>query len=275
MNLAHTGKPEDPLDTFDCLSIVLSVLVILLHGSGIIMVRNIQNARSTRHTYIANFAIWNIFWAISNLVRYPLIEYFTEQVYIYWTLIIEGARFPFYSSMILITTDRFLQIYLHMKYSQCCFSRCKLYFCITPFLVYVVWLMASLPLYQQNVMSFELLVHVTSVYMSATFHVVICSVFVTVYAYIGKKLISTERPNNGRSRSNLQKITIPCIIVVTFFLLQTVPDVCIFTDVAHYGGWTMFLFRLDSLSNGIIYVALEPTIKMRIEYLLRRVVVLY
>jgi len=264
--------PEDNLDIFDYLSMVLSVLVIFLHGSGLYMLTNKRNTTDTCHTYIANFSIWVIFWAVSNLARYPLIRYCTEIVYVYWTLFIEGARFPFYISIMLVSTDRFLQIYLHMKYRQCCFSRLKLYLCIAPFLVYVLWLMTSLLLYQQHLMSFESLVRCTSVYMTVIFHVLICFTIVFVYAYIGKKLISTERPYNENGRSILRKTTVPCIIVVTFFLLQTVPDVCIFVDVAHYGGWTIFVFRLDGLLSGFIYLFLQPNIKVRMEDILHRAV---
>ena len=262
------------MDAFDYLSLLLSVLVIVSHLYGL----RLLNRVGDKHTFIANYSWWLIFWAISNLARYPIIRFATTgSVYVYWTLVIEGARIPFYLAILYITFDRFFQLFLHLRYERSFLRKHKLTFCMLSLLIYIVWLVVTIPLFHERLVSFEVLIQITSLYVSACFHVLIALMFITVYSYIAYKLSHSK--NGGgissvdtkkKRKSKVRKLAVPIIIVTAFILFQTVPDCFIFFGSAHYGSWTIFLFRIDALMNALIYIFLQPRVKQTIRHRIRR-----
>jgi len=117
-------------------------------------------------------------------------------------------------------------------------------------------------LFVDGIMSFGFLIQCTSFYISGAFHTAICIIFFTVYSYIGHKLLLSSM-HSGQRTASLRKLAVPCIIVVTFIFLETLPDCFIFFDMAQYRGWTIFLFRIDALSNALVYIFLLPKIRSR------------
>ena len=253
------------MDVFDYMSLFLSLLVIVLHLYGLRLLHRL----SDKHTFIANLSLWLIFWAFSNLIRYPLIRYSADIVYVYWTLIIEGARIPFYLSILYITIDRFFQLFLHLRYNRSFLKKHKLTLCLFSLLLYLLWLVVTVPMFYKGLVSFELLIQITSLYISACFHLFISVIFVTVYSYIAHKLSKSNK--TGRRKSKWKKLLVPFIIVTTFILFETVPDCFIFFGSAHYGSWTIVLFRVDALSNALVYIFLQPRVKQTIGRCVRRI----
>ena len=127
------------IEILDYLSIVLSVFVIILHAAGIKILKLIKKRTGVNHLFIANFSLWCIFWAMSNLIRYPLMQYSSVNVFMYWTLVIEGGRIPFYLVIFFITIDRFLQLYLHLTYQNCFLNKYKTMLNIMICMLYVIW----------------------------------------------------------------------------------------------------------------------------------------
>ena len=257
-------KPVFRMDVFDYVSLILSIFVIILHSYGLRLLQTIKQKSGEKHIFIANFSLWNIFWALSNLVRYPLIRYGSDRIFTYWTLVIEGARIPFYMAIFYITIDRFLQLYLHMRYHRCFFKKRKILLSVLPCVAYVIWLTITLPLFSKDMVTFELLILCTSLYISGAFHVLILVTFITIYSYISQKLWRASKHAIGKRKSSLKKLAVPFIIVITFIFLETLPDGFIFFGLTHYGGWTIFLFRLDALSNALVYIFLQPRIKYQV-----------
>lgn len=259
------------MDAFDYLSLLFSILVIVLHSYGLRLLNRIGD----KHTFIANYSLWLIFWAISNLVRYPIIQFATkDSVYTYWTLVIEGARIPFYLAIVYITFDRFFQLFLHLRYNRSALRKHKLTFCMLSLFIYLVWLAVTIPLFHGRLVSFKLLINITSLYMSACFHILIALMFVAVYSYIAYKLFKSKDGARidikKKEKPKFRKLAVPIIIVTAFILFQTVPDCFIFFGSAHYGSWTIFLFRIDALMNALIYIFLQPRVKQTIRSRIRR-----
>ena len=262
-------RPVLEMDAFDYLSLVLSVLVIALHAYGIRLLVALKNSMGPRHVFIANFSMWNIFWAVTNLVRYPLQRCLHGELYVYWILGTEGARIPFYLAILYITIDRFLQLFLHLSYCECFFSKHKVALSVLAFVLYIAWLAVVIPLFVERKLSLSFLIRCTSLYISGAFHVAIFLIFLTVYSYIGHKLL-VANTQIGQRRASLRKLAVPCIIVITFILLETLPDCFIFFGMARYGGWTIFLFRVDALSNALVYIFLQPKIKNSVSNRVRK-----
>ena len=199
------------------MSVVLSVMAIGLHCTGLVLLKKSKD----RHTFIANFSLWNIFWALSNLVRYPLIRYGSGRIFNYWTLVIEGARIPFYMAILYITIDRFLQLYLHLRYEDNVLKKHKRTFCICSMYIYILWVICVVPICAFEKATFETLHKITYIYLTGIFHAILCALILPVYSYISWKLLSKSYTRRQK-RKTYAKLIIPCYIVVSYSLQENV-----------------------------------------------------
>jgi len=111
-------------------------------------------------------------------------------------------------AILYITIDRFLQLFLHLSYCSCFFSKHKVALGVLAFVLYIAWLAVTVPLFVDGIMSFGFLIQCTSFYISGAFHTAICIIFLTVYSYIGHKLLLAST-HSGQRKASLRKLAVP------------------------------------------------------------------
>lgn len=255
------------MDSWDIASIPLSVVVFALHTYGLFLLWKLRHTNGSRDCLIAGFSLSNILFVFYNVVRFP-IDYYAPIVFEYLSVVVEGLRIPFYGSMILLTTERFLEVYLHMKYQNYCFNQHKLKYAVSLWILFIIWLAATIPLLSMAANREEmgfLLVDWTSKRLFVGFHFLIVIQFLFVYTYIYVKIKTTKCIHQFvQRRHNRKKLFIPFFIVVTFIFFDTVPDMYIVFGDEKYESWVLLLFRIDTLFNAVIYLFLQPRVKKRL-----------
>lgn len=254
------------MDTWELISLPLSAIVVLLHLYGIYMLWRVGVLGSSKYVLIASFSLSNILFAMHNLVRFPVHRHFPE-VFVYLSVVVEGLRLPFYGNMVLLTLERFLEVYLHMLYYESFFNKRKFYLALFLWLLFLGWVFGSVTALYMHV-ALEKIVYVVSIPFSLVAHSIIIVQFVLVYAYVYVKMRRQNRlvllfRNEGSSASR-RKIFIPFFIVLTFIFFDTVPDLFIIFAGKEYSSWILLLFRLDTLFNAVIYLFLQPRVKRRL-----------
>jgi len=253
------------MDTWELISLPLSAVVVLLHLYGIYMLWRVGVLSSSKYVLIASFSLSNILFAMHNLVRFPIYAHFLD-VYMYLSVVVEGVRIPFYGMMVLLTLERFLEVYLHMLYYESFFNKKKFYLALLLWLLFLAWTIGSVTALYMGI-PLEKIVFVISVHFSLAAHSIIIVQFLLVYAYVYVKILLFKNGENSASR---RKIFIPFFIVLTFIFFDTVPDLFIIFAGKKYSSWILLLFRLDTLFNAIIYMFLQPVVKQRIGNRLRK-----
>ena len=243
---------------FDYLSLILSVPVIIIHLFGIYLVKRILDETGVKYFFYANCSIWCILWALSNIIRYPLQQYCDEKMFMYWTLLVEPMRIPYAFSIIYISMNPLLAITLRSKHQISFFSRYQFALCMLPCCAYSLWLIFALPCYVMDLVTYAFLLRATSFYMAIFFNGVIVAIFFLVYLYIGFKFWKESGKVRKSSRTWTWKLGVPCIVVLTFLAFETLPDFFMLMGWAKYGGWTIFLFRVDTMCNAFAYCFLKP-----------------
>eukprot|EP00111_Clytia_hemisphaerica_P019983 TCONS_00058931-protein len=118
------------MDSFDYVSVVLAISAITLHSTGLYLLWKTRLVPGVNPVFIAHFSIWCLLWAINNVLRYPLSDVVGSELRAFWLIMLEGSRIPFYSAVLLITWDRFCQLYLHLKYQDSFIFKHKIRLCL-------------------------------------------------------------------------------------------------------------------------------------------------
>ena len=258
------------MDTWELITLPLSGIVVLLHFYGIYMLWRVRELSSSKYVLIASFSFSNIAFAFHNLIRFPIHDNFPV-VYTYLSLIVEGLRIPFYGTMVLLTSERFLEVYLHMRYYNSCFNKHKLMLALSLWLMFVIWSIGSTTALALKVPMNSIAVWI-SINFSLAAHFVIIIQFLIVYAYVYKKmrehkkstLLTTQNCQPTTTVASRRRVFIPFFIVLTFIIFDTVPDLFIIFAGMAYSSWILLLFRLDTFFNAVIYLFLQPRIKKRL-----------
>ena len=251
------------MDSFDYASLILSCSAILLHCIGLSIMWNARSQldASRGHIFIANFSVWCVFWALNNLIRYPVLRHGTVHVVAHWNLTVETARIPFYSAVLLITIVRFLQLKLHVNYEASFLNKHRLLIVIASFVFYAIWLVVSIVLFNFNKVSIQQRLLIPSCILTPAFHCAILLTFIVVYPYITKKLLNSS---SGKGRF-WKRLIVPSAIMFFFIVLEIVPDSLIVAGKSIYGSWNILMFRLDSNLNALFYIFMQPCVREKIK----------
>lgn len=265
------------MDVFDYLSIILAVSAIVLHCTGLYLLWKARKAplsitQGSKPVFIAHFSCWCLVWAINNIIRYPLMQIKDEKLHAYWLITVEGSRIPFYIGVLLITYDRFCQLYFHLNYEACYIYKYKLVICLMVFGVYLTWLATALAIYDSDPTTLEVLLKISSYYITVMLQGFLILSFAFVYSYIIRKTLIFTSSHTPRRRQLWRRLTIPALIMGTFLIFEVFPDLSVNLGIAEYGSWVIFLFRFDTNLKALTYIFMQPTVRKRLRVRFRHVV---
>ena len=162
-----------------------------------------------------------------------------------------------YSLLLFITFDRFLQVYMHLRYQSSKFNRHKTTICYFLFTLYVVATTSMLLIigkrYRQNIW-------IRIVYMSFDAVIIIESVF--VYTYLILKIKSSNRKVRCSTQKKYQlSIWFPLLIVLSFVLFYAVPSSIYFIQNYRFLPYASIIYNFYPLADFFVYTYFQKPIR--------------
>ena len=233
------------------LSTVLPSLVLILHIIGQYLLWKTNQRK--KEIFIVSVSLSNIVFCVYVILCFPL-DYFIPGICMHSTIAISGAIIPFHGSLILLTLERFLEVYYHMKYKLSWFFRNRVTLCL---IIWVAWpmlfliIMVAFYKYQipyEKIRYFLFTYFDTAGQLMVTFHFL----FVYIYLYYKTRDISRDRMHS--------KLFLPFLLVLTFTVFETIPAL-IFVVRGHFHILVWLLYCMDMLCNVLFYIFLQPNVR--------------
>ncbi|XP_066922175.1 C5a anaphylatoxin chemotactic receptor 1-like [Clytia hemisphaerica] len=262
------------MDNFRIISLCLSIIGILVHVAGIVLLvtehkKNWQ--RSKGILLLINLSVSDILFSLQNIVRCFLQHFEIGDVIsrsAIMDIITYAIGIPFYFGMFLLTMQRFLEVYFHMRYYRCWFQRKQYLFCVTTWFTGVVFAIPLLVLYVKKTVSIATIKQACRI-LSMILTLIVILEFILVYSYIFNKFRAV-RYTRERHITKRPRIYIPFLIVATFIIFISIPD---FLSVFFQQSLPKFLFLfyyINVIVDALIYIALKPTTRGRLRRSMER-----
>lgn len=249
----------------EILILTISILGVLLHLIGIYCLKIFSRWKYTQTYLIVHLSICHIFYALLGIIRNGFSESMTDDILNYLALFGQGLNFPFYTVMFSLTLDRFLEIYLHLRYTNSFFVRHKLSICHASWTTMVIYFVTMSILSETIVLNVGLIkTAFRKILMTLSAFVLVT--FTIVYGYIFYK-IKTGRKRHGQNRR--LKIFVPFFIVLSFILFVAIPDV-ILVFKPSLKLYARLFYRLNVVFDAFVYIFMQPVIRRRIHKSIKR-----
>jgi len=255
------------MHTWDFINIFLSILVICLHTSCLYLL--VKKKHSNKHCFIASILTFELVLCVCMLLYYPIYNRFPRAYHKYRALL-SALNIPYTCSMVLLTLERFLEVYLHLKYYISWFNKHRIKLCLLSWLAMVVYALAMLIAFTSYGVDEKSFLTVYSVYRY-TFQALILLLFLVVYSYLYtkfKKMLFL--PGGGRHgglrivrQAQQNSVFVPFFMVLSFILFVTVPTF-MYLESSKPHAWKFILNRLHFLTDGLLYMVLEPKIRQSV-----------
>lgn len=260
------------LNVCDSIDVILSVTVILLHALCLNLIYRRKYGR--KHMFIASMLLVELIWCVGTLLNYPIYNFERELLHKYQALL-AALNISFFGSIFMLTLERFLEVFLHMRYSKCWFSKNKLKLCLGVWLItlfvaiFVLFLSdGGLQLYFD---SYRIVSYVSDGL------IIVC--FIIVYSYLYKKFrkMKLDQQLERRRSQIFQQQTIgeiqcgrvftdkstfifmPFLIVLTHIMFIAVPRFLYKLTEESY-SWRFILYRIANISDGLLYIVFEQSL---------------
>jgi hypothetical protein len=262
------------MNGFALCALFLSICGLILHSAGIyyLVTNNRKSTRSTRPETIMlliNLSISDISFSLHNIVLAIVQELQIGDVEAraaIMDIVVYGLGIPFYIGMFLLTLQRFLEVYLHLRYIGCWFEQNQLLLCLIPWCTFGVFSMTLSIVYELGMISIATTNSICrDVSVSLTFIVIL--EFLTVYAYIFLKFRAFRYTSATRQQSTVPKrprLYIPFLIVVTYIIFIFVPDFISVFFKHLYGQFLSVFYYFNVIADALIYIVLKPSVRMRV-----------
>lgn len=245
---------------FTGFTIGVSVLTIILHSYGIHL---LVKTNWEKHFLIINLSCTNILLC-ANTITYNVLKILLIETPLYYLAGIVGFSIvvSYFVSLFLLTKERFIEVYLHLRYCNSWFDRNKIRLSVAGWILSVSYIIVMTTLWKLG-FSEELIYYVIPRTNEAVWQSVLVLQFVLVYGYLYVKFQRAQRENqvlrHGLKRKN---IFAPFFVVFSFIMLDTVPGVWMhFQEHEHSTNVIPLLYSLDLLCNSILYVFLRKDIR--------------
>lgn len=255
---------------------IFSLISISFHIVGLILLRQTTSSQVNQKIYLIHLSIIEIIFLTShNAPLYLKIVHPNETIAYYYVglSIIVGIALPWYNLLIAITVDRFLQVYLNIKYELYITQKITkgIIFCCWLFGI-TLWLILFLLKYLKDVDSI-VIVHT---FILQAYHSSVIVVFLLTYGYIYyriKKMNNSDTSINDTQ--NVKTNFIPFWIVISFIFFILVPEtIHFFVSLKdREGGYShgrldmfiaaMMLFDVGCLVDALLYILLNRFIRER------------
>ena len=234
-------------------SMILSCLVIILHMSCLFILWRYDKPKN--QCFLISVILSEMVFSIIQMAFYSIPSTVHVNVYSALTMGSYCMNIPYCGGLILLTLERYMEVYLHIKYYNSFFYLHRLKFCLGLWLVMVLcYLVAILGMILKFNPPIPRVYDINIICLMAIHAIIVC-LFLLVYTYL-YKLFRKNR------QIKTTKVFTPFFIALTFICFLTIPMVVYvygFPDTDE--TWVLVLNRLNSISDGLLYVLFNPKIR--------------
>lgn len=232
-------------------SIILSALVICLHILGIFLLWKTKHMK--KDMTILSISLTNIIFSVYCIMCFGMNN---EMMCKYSTIIVSGVIIPFHVSLILLTLERFFEVYFHMTYHLSCFYRYRVHMCVT---VWILWpVMSSIVTLATMYEKYERIKTYIFSYFDTFGQITVAICFFSVYTYLYIKFRTTL---GGQAVIRHKKLFMPFFIVLTFTIFEVIPGILVSAKELHSEVIIWYLYSVDMLSNALLYIFIQPNVR--------------
>ena len=235
----------------------------LSHAVGIVMLMKKKNLLNT-YVFIMNLSIVNLFYSAltgTAFVMRPILTTQEDILKFHYSLTIVIVV-AFYTCMILVAIDRFLPIFLHLKYKGSSFERNRINIAKLVWVAFAI-LLVVMSIFQNYLSTnvLELVLTVLGYIGSVSTNMTFFSVYIYIYVKYRRATVHTKQTIYGRQK---RKIFAPFIILFTYFLFITIPHVLNFTGIDI--GIRLLIFSaaicLNGIADSLVYIIINKPLRI-------------
>ena len=247
----------------DIVTLIISLLGIHLHIFGIYLLSTDSSLRCKQKFFILNLSIWNIFLAVKSVINFICLLTGMKETLDHIFFFGQGLNAPFYSIMVALTLERFLEVYLNIHYKNSLFEKNKEWICITSWCL-GLGIFVYLSIYYHSV-QFDIRLNKSVnriVQLSLSF--VVITEFCFVYGYIFVKLRNgRQRTESRATRTRNQRIFVPFFVVLSYIFFVAVPDfILVFYNILE--KYAILFYRINVIFDALIYLFMQPTLRRKL-----------
>lgn len=243
------------MDIVNVAILSITVLALTAHLVGISILSRANPIRTPQKYLIISFSLSEAVQCVVTICRYG----FGGLDIIYAT--VYSVMFPFYFGMFFLTLDRFLAVFMNVKYARCWFVKCKLKLCYAMWIVFLIFfgiLLYKLKMGQNIKFAFFVLHRIFAVF---TFVLIVQMVI--VYGYICYVIRHLKGSNQKRKK---YKSVTAFLIVLTYVICMAIPDIITISINQTYESRMTFkvLSRFNILCDALIYIFMQADVRKTI-----------
>ena len=257
---------------FKNLSIPLYAIALSFHSLGIYLMTNVQTRNRIQDIIIINLSITEIFMSICECSQNIILRFNINPIVVDYFIVLECALFVLPSVWImgLLALNRFLEIYLNIKYNLIV-NRKRIRIPLIVF--WVIGVLNALTLvYLRS--KYDTVSTIIFKFLLPTSEALFVFIAVGSYSYIWKKFCEQRTKIHRRSQQfNRQRMGFlkkkffpPFLIIVAFFIFVLIPDLLnlVFLHVLKLKESPMInsiiqvLYVIGFICDALIYIFLQP-----------------
>ena len=255
---------------------LLSIFPIIFHVIGIYLLKQPNQLEDNQKLYLIHMSIIEIMFSIIQFILLNLKVFLTDVIYFQYTSFISHAvGFSWSNVLIMLTFDRFLHVYLNIKYQLYVTKKITKLIILFSYLLGICFVVAILLCVN---ITFHDKRHILRVYLYPIYAVFLIAVFAFTYIYIYWRIRvgrATDRvqSRNHRQQSQQHKSSfVPFWILVTFILFIVVPSASyvLVEHIFQVRHFESYMYQIVSTfwivgftSDALIYILFHQSIKKR------------
>lgn len=257
-------------------NIGVRLIPISLHLLGIYLLSIVpkQNINATQRLLLLNLSIVTVSFLfctwLASLVHVLIPSNHFEFLEYISLVQLTGFSFVYYLAMICITADRFLEMYLNIKYALYWSGRHTLK------LMYFIWFIGATFSSVMVILYYKWRINYTRycyIYFFPIIEAIFLAIALVTYSYIFERYykqlkILKNRKKDFKNMLRRSPLLLISLIIATFVLFMIVPDMILFSY--HYSNTplpntvllvTYILYTLTYTSDAVIYILLQKSVR--------------
>lgn len=239
---------------------MFNIVIIFEHAIGAYLLYR----RRREFAILLFFSVCNFIYACVNIGFFSIVaakcSKHTVDIY---TIYATSMRIPFYWLMIMLTIERFLVVFIHLRYNNSWFDRHKEKLCIASWVVYIVFCVSVNIVYVKDDPNGNFYNDLLETKYTLLGHLLIVLIFVSVYGYIYWKIriLKSQVAMKDRLETKKWKIFVPFFIVLSFLIFRGVTELVAVFYLKSLQIYIIWIYSFDFFFNGIVYIFLQPVLR--------------
>ena len=269
---SHTADNGSMLNSIIMLSI--GVVGTILHVIGIFLLGKLDRHVFNQRSLLISLAGIEMTMAITLAISMILV--ITEQntqILHYFTCLLVSANESFYCMMLVILVDRFLEVYLHLRYRMSYVFQYKIYFCIACWIFGLLTFCACIVTSQ--FICFPRIFNLLWYQVYPVENVLILFLAIVVYGYLYLKWRQSRRRVACMIGTQLlhqrRQFHIPFLILASFVVFIAIPDFINETvDCVKESRIMNMIYPLNIVSDACIYIFAQHAVRAKLLTIMKR-----